>query len=111
MGPFRKQPQGEVLPAHATRTRSTPRPSRELESVHTCRRWRPRAGLTRHHMRRIQGIRRVFRHEGGTDVDVEMQFHIDTRTDDLVASGMDQQEARRVALAEFGDVNRYENET
>jgi predicted permease len=62
-------------------------------------------------MRRIQGIRRVFRHERGTDVDVELQFHIDTRTDDLVAAGMDRDQARRVALAEFGDVNRYETET
>jgi predicted permease len=62
-------------------------------------------------MRRIQGIRRVFRYERGTDVDVELQFHIDTRTDELVAAGMDREQARRVALAEFGDVNRYESET
>ena len=59
---------------------------------------------------RIPGIRRAFRHERA-DVDVELQFHIDTRTDDLVASGMDRDQARRVALTEFGDVNRYENET
>jgi predicted permease len=62
-------------------------------------------------MRRIQGIRRVFRYDRGTDVDVELQFHIDTRTDELVASGMDRDQARRVALTEFGDVNRYETET
>ena len=62
-------------------------------------------------MRRIPGIRRVFRHERGTDVDVELQFHIDTRTDELIAKGMDREHARRMALAEFGDVNRYETET
>jgi len=62
-------------------------------------------------MRRIPGIRRVFRHERGTDVDVELQFHIDARTDDLVRLGLGRDEAHRVALAEFGDVKRYETET
>ena len=62
-------------------------------------------------MRRIPGIRRVFRHERGTDVDVELQFHIDARTEDLVRQGLGRDEARRVALAEFGDVKRYETET
>ena len=61
-------------------------------------------------MRRIPGIRRVFRHERG-DVDVELQFHIDARTDDLVRLGLGRDEARRAALAEFGDVKRYETET
>jgi predicted permease len=62
-------------------------------------------------MRRIPGIRRVFRHERGSDVDVELQFHIDARTDDLVRSGLDLDAARRAALAEFGDMKRYESET
>ena len=62
-------------------------------------------------MRHIPGIRRVFRHERGTDVDVELQFHIDARTDDLVRLGLGRDEARRTALAEFGDLKRYETET
>jgi len=66
-------------------------------------------------MRRIPGIRRVFRHERGADVerdvDAELQFHIDARTDDLVRRGLGREEARRAALAEFGDVKRYETET
>ena len=62
-------------------------------------------------MRPIPGIRRVFRHERGSDVDVELQFHIDARTDDLVRLGLGRDEARRAALAEFGDVKRYETET
>lgn len=62
-------------------------------------------------MRRIPGIRRVFRHERGTDVDLELQFHIDARTDDLVRAGIDREEARRIALSEFGDVKHYEAET
>jgi len=66
-------------------------------------------------MRRIPGIRRVFRHERGADVerdvDAELQFHIDARTDDLVRRGLGREEARRAALAEFGDLKRYETET
>jgi predicted permease len=62
-------------------------------------------------MRRIPGLRRVFRHERGTDVDVELQFHIDQRTEDLVRQGLAPSDARRTALAEFGDVKRYEAET
>ena len=62
-------------------------------------------------MRRFPGIRRVFRHERGSDVDVEMQFHLDARADDLVRTGLARDEARRLALAEFGDVKRYEAET
>ena len=62
-------------------------------------------------MHRIPGIRRVFRHERGTDVDIELQFHIDARTDDLVRAGLDREEARRVAHVEFGDVKQYEAET
>jgi len=66
-------------------------------------------------MRRIPGIRRVFRHERGADVerdvDAELQFHLDARTDDLVRRGLGREEARRAALAEFGDVKRYETET
>jgi predicted permease len=62
-------------------------------------------------MHRIPGVRRVFRYERGTDVDVELRFHIDARTDDLVRAGLPRDEARRIALAEFGDVKRYESET
>ncbi|HEX6051094.1 MAG TPA: ABC transporter permease [Gemmatimonadaceae bacterium] len=62
-------------------------------------------------MRRIPGVTRVFRHERGTDVDIELQFHIDARIDDLVRAGLDREKARRVAHAEFGDVKRYEAET
>src|SRR5687768_13668693 len=62
-------------------------------------------------MRRFPGIRRAFRHERAGDVDVEMQFHLDARTDDLTRAGLAPAEARRVALAEFGDRQRYQAET
>src|SRR5688500_8385978 len=62
-------------------------------------------------MRRIPGIRRVFRHARENDVGAEMQFHIDARTDELVRLGVARDEARQRALAEFGDLPRYEDET
>jgi len=40
------------------------------------------------------------------ELDKELQFHIDTETDDLVASGMTREEARRRTLLEFGGVAR-----
>ena len=38
------------------------------------------------------------------DVDTELQFHIDARTEALAREGVDPAEARRRALAEFGDL-------
>ena len=62
-------------------------------------------------MARLPGIRRIFRHERDGDVDAEMQFHLDARTDDLTRAGLAPVEAHRVALAEFGDRERYQAET
>ena len=39
------------------------------------------------------------------DVDAEVEFHLDARVMDLIASGMLSDEARRQALHEFGDVD------
>jgi predicted permease len=39
------------------------------------------------------------------DVDTEFQFHLDARTEELVASGVPPADARRQALADFGDLN------
>jgi len=63
----------------------------------------------------LMNPRVVARRERGrdveSDIDLELQFHIDARTDDLVRLGLGRDEARRAALAEFGDVKRYETET
>ncbi len=53
--------------------------------------------------------RKLFHHEATRrtvqrDVDEEMRFHLDQRVDDLVARGMHTDEARELALREFGDV-------
>ena len=43
------------------------------------------------------------------DVDTELQFHLDARTDELVDQGMTPEAARQQALREFGDVGRVRN--
>ena len=40
----------------------------------------------------------------------EMEAHMAHRVDDLVASGISEEEARRQAQAEFGDPTRYQEE-
>jgi len=49
---------------------------------------------------------RFWRTNVGADVDDEIAFHVDARTGELVDAGVDRAEARRRALAEFGDVER-----
>ena len=39
------------------------------------------------------------------DVDTELQFHIDTRTEELIRGGLARDEARSAALREFGDLD------
>ena len=60
-------------------------------------------------MPRISGIRRLFRFPAsadavGRDVQNEIDFHVESRTQDLVSRGMDPKAARSAALQEFGDV-------
>ena len=39
------------------------------------------------------------------DVDTELQFHIDTRTEELIRGGLSRDQARSAALREFGDLD------
>ena len=48
-------------------------------------------------LRRVFGGRRL-----DADLDRELQFHVDTRTQELMQDGLPRPEARRRALAEFG---------
>src|SRR4051812_29556124 len=45
------------------------------------------------------------RRQIGADVDDELAFHLDTRTEELVAAGMSRDVARALAVREFGDVD------
>jgi putative ABC transport system permease protein len=60
---------------------------------------------------RVPGLRRFFKLDRPSDVDDEIQFHLDARVDDLVRLGADPEHARRQALVEFGDTKRYHDET
>jgi len=71
-------------------------------------------------MRRIRGIRRAFRLPWSSasrvrhEVDDELRFHLDMKTQELIDGGLSPQEAHARVLAEFGDLEytrRYLNET
>ncbi len=49
---------------------------------------------------------RFWRNNVSADVDDEIAFHVDARTNELIDAGLDRTEARRRALAEFGDVEQ-----
>jgi hypothetical protein len=58
-------------------------------------------------------LRRYLRFWGANvreDVDAELQFHLDARTDELVTGGMTPAAAREQTLREFGDVSRVRRE-
>ena len=58
-----------------------------------------------------RGFRRLLRiRPGSGDVEQELQFHLDSRIDDLIRQGMAPDEARSQALGEFGDLDRTERE-
>lgn len=63
-------------------------------------------------MDRIPGIRRLFRHDPTRerverDVRDEIEFHMDSVVDELVARGMSPDDARREARQRFGDIDRH----
>ena len=64
---------------------------------------------------RIPGLRRVFRisRSGGAvgrEIEEEIRFHLDARTEELIRLGLPEQEARTRALAEYGDVAQSRRE-
>ena len=56
-------------------------------------------------MARWSRFRRVFGAEPKTDVDVELAFHLEMRTRELIDEGMAPDQARDLALRRFGDYN------
>ncbi|HUQ80799.1 MAG TPA: ABC transporter permease [Gemmatimonadaceae bacterium] len=61
-------------------------------------------------MRRIPGLRRAFRLPWSStrverDVDDELRFHLDMKTQELIDAGAPPDDARRLATAQFGDVD------
>ena len=67
-------------------------------------------------MPRFSGVRRLFRvadksADALADVDDELRFHIESRVAELVSRGRSPEEARRSALADFGDLRDYREQT
>ncbi len=56
-------------------------------------------------MRRLRNI--VLRRQADHDMDEEFDFHLEMETEKNLRAGMDPAEARRVALAHFGGVERH----
>ena len=66
-------------------------------------------------MSKIPGLKRVFRltigRSGGEkDVEEEIQFHLEARTEELIREGVAPREAAARAEAEFGDVGKYRDQ-
>jgi putative ABC transport system permease protein len=55
-------------------------------------------------MRRLRGSMGRTRGDIGRDIEDELRFHLDARTEALVAQGLSMEEARAQALREFGDI-------
>ena len=49
---------------------------------------------------------RIWRGSVADEVDAELDFHVEMRVRELVARGMDPDDARRAAVRRFGDINR-----
>ena len=55
-------------------------------------------------MRGGRSWRRLFRRDARRAVDEELEFHIESRTRELIARGVDPEEARRRTIERFGDI-------
>src|SRR5688572_14639699 len=117
VGRLREQSPGAVLPAHPERAQAAGGSQRALGALRRSRLQDPPRGPGRGVMReiRIPGIRRVLRVSWSTDtmnreIDEEIQFHIDARTEELVRLGASPKDARERAEAEFGDMRAARRE-
>ncbi len=59
----------------------------------------------------LVAIRRRFRRASATELDDELQFHLDQAMRANLATGMSKREARRHALIDFGGVEQAREET
>ncbi len=67
-------------------------------------------------MPRIPGLKRFFRLADArrrvdlSSIDDELRFHVESRVDELIATGVPERDARSQAALEFGDVRRYHDD-
>src|SRR3954468_7134856 len=110
MGIVGKQSQGQVLPADPGWTPASSRRHKDLGGLRTgCLKGigRSAAAKGRNSMSRVPIWRRYDRLLGpdrAADVKAELRFHIDAKTDDLIARGWPAEAARREAERQFGNI-------
>ena len=96
LGDLREQPEGALLPPDAARTAAADGGNEQMEAARACR----RARVASNNM-----IRKLFQR---TQRDAararEMEAHLAHHIDDLIASGLSPEDARRRAHGEFGNV-------
>jgi len=67
-------------------------------------------------MPRIPGLKRFFRLADArrrvdlSSIDDELRFHVESRVDELIATGVPERDARTQAALEFGDLRRYHDD-
>ena len=61
-------------------------------------------------MRKLLNLFQFRRRRMECGLDRELRYHVQRRTDDLVASGLDDAQARRRALVEFGGISQVQEE-
>ena len=119
VGPDRQQPQREVLPAHARRPEAARREDGDVVALCGRRLEDPADRLTgggipcRAYQESVACFGFLSEDRVSSDVDAEITFHVEERTQELIAQGLDPAAARAAAMREFGDVReaRAELET
>src|SRR5215831_1562553 len=108
-GPVGEQPPGQVLSSERGRPPAAARWDHGVACVRRCRESRFAFNDTGECVMLPAGWRRAFRIDRGKrhiarDVERELAFHLELRTNALIAAGLDPDTARMQALAQFGDL-------
>src|SRR5262249_24744492 len=114
VGHIRQQSPSQVLPAHRQGPQAAPRRNGKLESAgfrDCCGAW----GQTTGGLIMFSRLRSLFlglskRSDLENEMADEIRFHLQTRTEDLVRSGVAEAEARRRARLEFGNPESYKEQ-
>src|SRR5213075_3563198 len=115
MGHLREQSARQVLSPYARWRTASPSGDRGLESARQRHRTRPQRA-TGTNVRSLRELLRIVRSRLNRraldrEMDEEMTLHIDLHAEALRRTGLAPAEARRRALAEFGGVQRYREES
>src|SRR5918993_1835741 len=101
MGPVAKQPPGALLYADVRRPHAPARRIGQLAALRPSSRRGAARDLSMGNKPRFWYLRR---RGVASDVDEELRLHLEMRVEELIAAGMPENEARREALRQFGDL-------